>query len=685
MSSQERDVEVNEHALQVLEFPQVIEILAGYATSGPGQRQVRALMPLTDMAQVERLLAETTELKRLLMPEQDLPIGGLHDLSAILQELEKGVDVLLIEQVMEVADTLRAARRVLAYMQGTGEQFPHVARMAEGIGEFDELEARIDATFNENGGIKSSASDRLKTARNDIQTLRGRIRGKLSTLMRSPAVAPHLQDTGIREHDGRPTLAIRASASSRVRGAQRGRSDSGGTIFIEPEGIRKLGDELGEAITREKKEMVRILREVRTIIAAEAAALQTTMTAMAHVDMTLAKVRMSRSFAMQPPAINADGVIRLTGARHPLLLDLERRGGIEAVVPIDVRLGNDFHTLIITGPNTGGKTVALKTIGLLTLMAMTGMHVPADAGSRLPVLQNVWADIGDEQSIEQSLSTFSSHLTQIGQVLHGADEHSLVLLDELGGGTDPAEGAALARAILEHLHERGVRTAVTTHISELKTLSYTLIGVENASIEFDVETLQPTHRVLIGTAGSSNALALARRLGLPEAVITRAEHHRQGDRSAQLLNELQAARVQTHADREQARGQAEEVRRQHEETQQALEDARAQQELAKISNGEAAYRTLRELKRQIDCLRRDEPSKRSLLLELGVLEGAIEQELARAPVAGTPLPPKVGDRVRVRSLDRVGVLDQIDTRTQKAVVDLGVSTVTVALDEVEAV
>jgi DNA mismatch repair protein MutS2 len=228
---------------------------------------------------------------------------------------------------------------------------------------------------------------------------------------------------------------------------------------------------------------------------------------------------MSRAFFMQPTRLNDRGVIRLRQARHLLLLDLQRRDGIKYVVPIDVRLGDDFHTLIITGPNSVGKTVALKTIGLLTLMAMAGMHVPAEADSELPVLQNVWTDIGDEQS----LSTFSSHLTQIGQILEGADRQSLVLLDELGGGTDPIEGAALARAILEDLHEKGVRTAVTTHISQLKTLGYTLPGVENASIEFDVETLQPTHRVLMGTAGSSNALALARRLGLPESVIRAAE------------------------------------------------------------------------------------------------------------------------------------------------------------------
>ena len=675
---------MNEHALEVLEFPQVIDILAGFATSGLGQRQVRSLLPQNDLAEVARRLAETTELKLLLMPEQDLPIGGLHDLSFILQELDKGVDVLLIEQILEVADTLRAARRVSGYLRGVEASHPHVAGMAEGIHLFDELEERIDITFNENGGIKSSASSRLKTARNEIQTLRGRIRGKLSTLMRSPAVAPHLQDTGIREHDGRPTLAVRATAGSRVAGAQRARSDSGGTVFIEPEGVRKMGDELSAAINKEMEETVRILREITALIAEEATQLTTTMVAMAHVDMTFAKVRMSRTFAMEPAKLNDKGLIGLQAARHPLLLDLERREGIDEVVPIDVKLGDDFHTLIITGPNTGGKTVALKTIGLLTLMAMSGMHVPAEAGSTLPVLHDVWADIGDEQSIEQSLSTFSSHLTQIGQILQGADRNSLVLLDELGGGTDPVEGAALARAILEHLHRNGVRTAVTTHISELKTLGYTLPGVENASIEFDVETLKPTHKVLIGTAGSSNALALARRLGLPEAVIALAETHRQGDESADLLNELQAARVRTLADREQAQAAGEEAQRQREETRRVLEETQAQLELAKVSNGQAAYATLREVRQQIENLRREDPSKRSLLLALGAVEAVIEKELERAPDVKVRQSPRVGDRVLVRSLGQVGVLNEVNTRTSRAVVDMGAAPVTVALGEVEA-
>ncbi|MBT4609190.1 MAG: endonuclease MutS2, partial [Gemmatimonadetes bacterium] len=343
----------------------------------------------------------------------------------------------------------------------------------------------------------------------------------------------------------------------------------------------------------------------------------------------------------------------------------------------------DFHTLIITGPNTGGKTVALKTIGLLTLMAMTGLHVPASDHSTLPVLQDVWADIGDEQSIEQSLSTFSSHLTQIGQILHGADAHSLVLLDELGGGTDPEEGAALARAILEHLHERGVRTAVTTHISQLKTLGYTMTGVENASIEFDVETLQPTHKVLIGQAGSSNALALARRLGLPETVISEAESSRQEDESTRLLSELQAARLQGLAEREESEKAKAEAVRLQDEAQEVLDDVTAQQELSKITSGQAAYDTLRHLKRKLAHLQREEPSKRALMLALGELLATIEEKLIQIPSVTRPV--KVGDRVLVRNLGQVGVLNHLDPRSSKAIVEIGSSPVTVAVEELEAV
>lgn len=676
---------MNEHALEVLEYPQIVDLLAGFATSGLGQVQVRQLVPLTDIAEIAKLQAETTELKTLLMPEQDLPIGGLHDLSFILLKLEKGTDALPIDEILSVADTLRAARNVRAYLEEADEaMYPHLVRFVAGIAIFPELEARIDKTFNEQGAMRSSASPRLKSLRNEIQTLRGRIRGKLTTLMRSSGLAPYLQDTGIRESDGRPALAIQSHHAAKVSGVQRGRSDTGSTVFVEPEGIRAMGDELEGAVDAEKAEQLRILRELTARIAEQVKALRQTLDTMAHVDMTFAKVRMSRAFQMQPPRLDNAGRIRLREARHPLLLDLMHRGGLEEVVPIDVRLGDDFHTLIITGPNTGGKTITLKTIGLLTLMAQAGMHVPAAADSTLAVFDGVWADIGDEQSIEQSLSTFSSHLTQIGRILADAGEQSLVLLDELGGGTDPAEGAALARAILDYLHQRGTRTAITTHISQLKMLGYSVAGMENASIEFDMESLKPTHRVLIGTPGSSNALALARRLGLPGEVIDRAEENPEEDGAAELLNELQSARVRALKDREEAQHLREEAQTQENQTRHKLAEVQAQAELLKFENGQAAYATLRELAREIEGLVQREPSKRALLQALGELGAVIAVELERAPAPEINRPFKTGDRVHVRSLGKVGVLNQVDTRTNKAIVDFGSLPMTVALEDVES-
>lgn len=673
---------MNEHALERLEYPQIIEILASYATSGLGKREVAQLQPLSDRGEVERLLAETSELKALLMPEQDLPIGGLHDVSFSLLKLEKGDDILPIDEILAIGDTLRATRNVKNYLTDAGEMYPHVAAMADDIGVFDELEQRIDKTFNEGGAVRSTASPRLKNLRNEIQTLRGRVRGKLSSLLRSD-IANHLQDTSIREIDQRPAIAVRASAASKVRGVQRGRSDSGGTIFVEPEGVREMSDELARAIDKEKEEIRRIIQEVTAAIAERLEDLRTTLERMAHVDMTFAKVRMSRAFAMQPVALNSDALIRLKEARHPLLLDLAERGGLEEVVPIDVRLGDDFHTLIITGPNTGGKTVALKTIGLLTLMCMTGMHVPAAAESSLPVLNNVFADIGDEQSIEQSLSTFSSHLTQIGQILREADGNCLVLMDELGGGTDPAEGGALAKAILEFLHAKQVRTAITTHISQLKMLGYSVEGMENASIQFDVETLQPTHKLLIGTPGSSNALALARRLGLPEEVIACAADDPQDDGSAELLNELQAARSRVLADREEAEKLRAESERLSSDLARKLEDAQAQEQALKVTNGQAAYATLRELKREMETLRAEEPSKRAMLMALGAMVDKVNTELERAPEIKVERKLRVGSRVHVRSLGRVGVLIELDEGAERAVVDFGALPVKVALEEVE--
>lgn len=674
---------MNVHALDVLEFGKVRQLLIDHATSGLGKRRAGQVEPLTDVEEVDKLIAETTELKVLLAPDRNLPIGGLHDLFPLLDKLERGEEILNGEEILFIADTLRAGRTVKAYLQEVEDGFSHLQSWAMAIHTYEQIEEEIERTFNESGVIKSGATSKLKAVRRSIEQVRGRIRSKLQALMRSQGMSSYIQDTGIRESKGRPTIAVKAQYAGRVPGARRDRSDSGGTVFIEPEAVRGLVDELEIAQNEEKEEMARILRHLTALIADQDESLRQTLEVLAHIDMTYAKVRLSRKYDMHPPALNTEGMLALKEARHPLLLVQQHEDEMaDEIVPIDVRLGDDFTTLIITGPNTGGKTITLKTIGLLTLMAQAGLHVPAAAGSSLAVFQQVWADIGDEQSIEQSLSTFSSHLNHIAQILGSADAQSLVLLDELGGGTDPAEGAALARSILGFLHERQVRTAVTTHISQLKELGYTTAGVENASIEFDLETLKPTHRLMVGTPGNSNALAIARRLGLPLEVIERAEAGATADESDALIEQLQSARMQATENREaalQARRQAELL---EEAGRQRLEELALQQTEKQSAADEGALLNL--VQQRLTELQQDETTRKGLLRSLRQLSQEIEARLLQAPGGLTAAALQAGDEVYVRRLDRIGTLNQIDIKAGKAVVHFGPLPMTVGLEEVEA-
>ncbi len=681
---------MNQHTLDILEYDKIRELLGGYTASGLGAKLAQGIQPLTDLHRIEQLIAETTELKRLLSPDRYLPLGGLHDLFPILDKLDKGADSLIIEEIMHVKETLRAFRTVKGYLEAAKGDYPHLHRLAEEIRLYPEIDAKIENTLNENGAVKSSASPQLKSIRKTIQKVKGRIHGKLQSTLRSKSVSPYLQDPIIRERKGRPVIAVKERDASRVPGAMRDRSDRGNTVFIEPEGVRELGNELQAAIDAEGSEIVRLLREITAKIAAVTEPMGETLKILAHLDLTYAKVRFSRDYEMNPPALNANGQLNLKAARHPLLLTLQRaaESDIEAVVPIHFRLGDDFNTLIITGPNTGGKTITLKTVGVLTLMAQSGMHIPAGKGSEIAVFSHISADIGDEQSIEQSLSTFSSHLRNIAEILSAADENSLVLLDELGGGTDPAEGAALGKSILEYLHTRNARTVVSTHISPLKNLGYTVPGVENASVAFDIATLRPTYKLLIGTPGSSNALAIAKRLGLPDEVITNAEKSSEGqdDGTAELIDQLQAAKVVMEKNkRATTEAQAEATRLQSEYHQKLDEISAHEKEIQAQLSGDT-YALLHQIKGQIDRLCHSETSRRSLLESLSEISTYMAGELNDFPEEQERQAfiheLKKGDEVRVHSLDSVGILSEIDAQSQKAVVRFGAMQMTVPLEDV---
>ena len=681
---------MNQHALDVLEYDKIRELLVGYAASGLGIRLAQEIQPLTDLYRIERLIAETTELKRLLSPDRYLPLGGLHDLSPILEKLDKGAEILIIEEIMHVKETLRAFRIVKEFLEDAKGDYPHLRRLAGSIRLYSEIDAKIENTLNENGAVKNSASPELRSIRKTIQAVKGRIQSKLQSTLRSKSVSPYLQDPIIRERKGRPVIAVKERDASRVPGAVRDRSDRGNTVFIEPEAVRELGNELQAAIDAEGAEIVRLLSEITAKIAAVTAPMGETLKILAHLDLTYAKVRFSRDYEMNPPTLNGNGWLNLKVARHPLLLTLQREedSDIEVVVPIDFRLGGDFNTLIITGPNTGGKTITLKTVGLLTLMAQSGMHIPAREGSELAVFSRITADIGDEQSIEQSLSTFSSHLRNIAEILSSADENSLVLLDELGGGTDPAEGAALGKSILEYLHTRNARTVVSTHISPLKNLGYTVPGIENASVEFDIATLRPTHKLLIGTPGGSNALAIAQRLGLPDEVIVNAENSsaEQDDGAAELINQLQAAKVVTEKNKRAATEAQAEAARLESEYRQKLDEISAQETDMQAQLSVDTYALLHQIKGQIDQLCHSEASRRSLLESLSEISVYMAGELNEFPEEQERQASihelQKGDEVRVHSLDSVGVLSDVDPQNQKAVVRFGTMEMTVPLEDV---
>ena len=645
---------MNQHALDVLEFDKVRKLLVEQASCGLGQRLVRALTPDIDPEEIGRRIAETTELKTLLAPSQELPMGGVHDIYPQLESLEQGEDILLSEDILLIHETLKAGRTVKSYFEDKAAAYPNLQRFSEHIAAYQELEETIERTFTEGGVMKNSASSELRSLRRTVEQLRTKIHGKLQSVLRSKSVSSFLQDTSVRDGQGRPAIAVKAQYASRVPGMQRGRSDSGNTVFIEPDAVVGLGNELDAARDAEKTEMARIMREITAMIAAKVEPLKDTLHALAHLDMTYAKVRLSRLFNMHPPELNTEGILRLNNACHPLLLAMQindKESEYAPAVPINVRLGDEFHTLIITGPNTGGKTVTLKTIGLLVLMAQSGMHLPADPGSTVSVCRYVAADIGDEQSIEQSLSTFSSHLTHIAEILSNAGKDSLVLLDELGGGTDPAEGAALARAILDYLHTRDTRTVVSTHISQLKQLGYTVPGIENASIEFDIETLRPTHRLMIGTPGSSNALAIAWRLGLPEEVLDHAASGPDEDDTAEMINALQAARAQSVENRQETDRARAEALRLEQEHRTRLESVEAREAIIDSHADQAVAETLERIKTQLDRLRKTEPSRRALLNALSDLGHLIDNPSDIAPHTAATETFQPGDTVRVRSLD----------------------------------
>jgi DNA mismatch repair protein MutS2 len=726
-------------SLQTLEYPKILERLADETAFSASRELALALQPADDLSEVRRRQQYTTEARRLLDMRPDAGVQAAHDVRPLVALAERG-GMLNVSELLDILDTLRSAAHVSRLLGRLDESFPRLRALVAGLPVRPALERRISESISEEGEVLDSASSTLRRLRLEIRQAQQRLHERLQALLNE--LRPALQEAIITIRADRYVLPVKAEAQSQVKGIVHDRSASGATVFIEPLVVVELNNHLRQLQVAERQEIERILLALSGEVGREAAAIKNMVEVLAEVDLHLAKARYSARISGNEPQLNDIGRVNLIQARHPLLTG--------KVVPINFRLGTanrahrsllpggeeadtspgylaqthdgrnaqneSFSMVVITGPNTGGKTVALKTVGLLTLMAAAGLHIPADAQSEVAVFSNVFADIGDEQSIEQSLSTFSSHMSRIVDILTHLDDRSLVLLDELGAGTDPSEGSALARAILMYLLERGVLTIATTHYTELKAFAHEQPGVVNASVEFDVETLSPTYHLSIGLPGRSNALAIASRLGLPEAIINRAREllGSSGLAMETLLEDLQAnqravADERFHLSIE--RAAATELRRQLEIERARLEEERvrilnearvqAQRELADVRATLAQVRS--EIARIQHAWQRVQrahnraggvPDQQTLDMLRTIIDQTAERtaplpQPSRSSAEGDeevlPGPIQVGDLVRVRRYNQSGEVLALLDGGSEVEVQLGIFKTRLPVTEVERI
>ena len=520
--------------LITLEFDKIRTMLADMTGSALGREAAEALEPVGDATEVEERLAETQEAFDLVAAALAAPLGGIRDIRELLRRAEMGA-VLEPTDLVAVGSTLYAARRVKQFFAALNKPVPILAKTAAAITVFRGLETAIDTAISDQGAVRDTASPELARLRREIRTTQGRVKDKLDHILHSTEYQKYFQDALVTIRGDRYVIPVKQEYRHAFPGIVHDQSASGATVFIEPMAVVNLNNDLKQLMAAELNEIERILRSLTGQVAAVADPLKASCLALGELDFAFAKARLALAMKAVRPGLNSAGAVNIRQARHPLIAP-------EVVMPIDVRVGREFRVLVITGPNTGGKTVSLKTVGLFALMTQAGLFIPAASSSEMPVFANVYADIGDEQSIEQSLSTFSAHMTNLVRILGRVGPADLVLIDEIGAGTDPDEGAALAMAILEYLYSRSSRVIATTHYSELKTFAYARHGIENASVEFDIQTLRPTYRLQIGVPGSSKAFLISRRLGLDAAIVARAqelldEDHAEFDRVLTSLEE----------------------------------------------------------------------------------------------------------------------------------------------------
>lgn len=586
---------MNQKALSSLEYPKIIERLIEKASSPMGKELCRKLQPSTDINKIRLMQTQTKDALTRLFQKGSVSFGSVKDIRGSLKRLEIGSSLGIME-ILSVCALLENTSRVKAYSRGDRSDLPSdsLDSMFEQLAPLTPLSSEIRRCILSEDEISDDASPALRQVRRNMKVTNDRIHTQLSGLVNGNA-RTYLQDSVITMRNGRYCIPVKAEYKGQVPGMIHDQSSTGSTLFIEPMAVVKLNNDMRELELQEQKEIEIILAGLSEQIAEEREAIALNLELMVQLDFIFARAGLAMDMNGSEPVFNEEGRVLLKKARHPLISK-------KKVVPIDIRLGDDFDLLIITGPNTGGKTVSLKTVGLLTLMGQAGLHIPALDRSELAIFHEIYADIGDEQSIEQSLSTFSSHMTNIVSFLEKADSRSLVLFDELGAGTDPTEGAALAISILSYLHDKGIRTMATTHYSELKVYALSTPGVENACCEFSVETLRPTYRLLIGIPGKSNAFAISSKLGLSDQIIERAKEQisEQDESFEDVLSSLEENRVTIENERLEIARYKEEIKTLKAQLESRQEKLDAQRDRILRQANEEAHKVLEEAKEYAD-------------------------------------------------------------------------------------
>jgi DNA mismatch repair protein MutS2 len=680
---------MNQRILHVLEFKKIIEQLNEQAASSLGKEKTATLHPSSDLEEIRQWQRETDEAGQVLRLKGHVPLGGIFDIKPSLKRTTIG-GILSALECLDVASTIYGGRQLKRFIDDMEEpEMPILRDMVSTVAPMKELEDEIRNCIDEHGGVMDGASDKLRSIRNKIRTNESRVREKMESFTKSKTKM--LSDAIVTIRNERYVLPVKQEYRGSIGGIVHDQSASGATLFIEPQTVVDLNNQLQEARVQEKNEIEKLLKELSESIAEHYEVLYENVQVLGYIDFMFARAKLGKQMKAAMPEMNDAGRIKMQQARHPLISEDE-------VVPNDVEIGKDYTSIVITGPNTGGKTVTLKLVGLCTLMAQSGLQIPALDGCELAVFDEVYADIGDEQSIEQSLSTFSSHMTNIVDILKKVDYKSLVLFDELGAGTDPQEGAALAMSILDEVVKRNARVIATTHYPELKAYGYNRPGVINASVEFDIQTLKPTYRLLIGVPGRSNAFEISRRLGLDESVIESAKGHVGVDSQSveNMIASLEESKREAEQDYEEAErllAQAEDLRNELKQKWNQFEEQREKLYEKAEQKAEKAIRQAREeaeaIVGEIRSMKSQTQMKEHEWIEARKMFDEAQPELAKKQPKA-PAPKKettelnAGDEVKLLTLNQQGTIVE-QTGKNEYQVQVGVMKVKAKRKELEFV